>query len=101
MSEIQRFSALKLPWELISRYIGSMVSAFLGRNITCSTKCEDDNYWSVAAICDTFTNVEIVQMVHAVHGDDHMLQHALPIDSNTSRSLEMELCQALLKKHSI
>ena len=98
MNEIQRFSALKLPWELISRYIGSMVSAFLGRNITCSAKGEDDNYWSVAAICDTFTNVEIVQMVNAVHGDNHMLQHALPVDSNTSRSLERELCRALLQK---
>ena len=57
MNEIQKYSALKLPWEQVSRYVGSMVSAILERNITCSSKGEDDNYWSVAAENDCFTNV--------------------------------------------
>ena len=98
MNEIQKYSALKLPWEQVSRYVGSMVSAILERDITCSTKGEDDNYWSVAAVSDRFTNVEIVRLVKAVEGNEHMLSHALPIDSNTSRSLEMELCRALLQR---
>ena len=98
MNEIQRFSALKLPWEQVSKYVGSMVSAILEREITCSTKGEDDNYWSVAAEDDCFTNVEIVRLVKAVDGNEHMLSHALPIDSNTSQSLEMELCRALLQR---
>ena len=98
MNEIQRFSALKLPWEQVSRYVGSMVSAILEREITCSTKGEDDNYWSVAAVNDSFTNVEIVRLVKTVDGSEHMLSHALPMDSNSSRSLEMELCRALLQR---
>lgn len=98
MNEIQKFSALKLPWEQVSRYVGSMVSAILERDIICSTKGEDDNYWSVAAEDYRFTNVEIVRLVKAVDGNEHMLSHALPIDSNTSKSLEMELCRALLQR---
>lgn len=98
MNEIQKCYALKLPWEQVSQYVGSMVSTILERDITCSTKGEDDNYWSVAAENDRFTNVEIVRLVKAVDGSEHMLSHALPIDSNTSRSLEMDLCRALLQR---
>lgn len=98
MNEIQRFSALKLPWELVSQYVGSMVSAILDREIICSTRAEDDNYWSVAAENNHFTNVEIVRLVKAVEGSENMLSHALPHDSNTSRSLEMDLCRALLQR---
>lgn len=98
MNEIQRYSALKLPWEQVSKYVGTMVSAILGRDITCSTRAEDDNYWSVAAVYDRFTNVEIVRLVKAVDGSEDMLSHALPPDSNTSRSLEMDLCRALLQR---
>ena len=98
MNEIQKYSALKLPWEQVSRYVGSMVSAILEQDITCSTKGEDDNYWSVEAEDYRFTNVEIVRLVKAVDGSEHMLSHALPIDSNTSKSLEMELCRALLQR---
>ena len=98
MNEIQKYSALKLPWEQVSRYVGSMVSAILERNVTCSSKGEDDNYWSVAAENDCFTNVEIVRLVKAVDGNENMLRHALPIDSNTSISLDMLLCRAILQR---
>lgn len=98
MNEIQKYSALKLPWEQVSRYVGSMVSAILDRTISCSADGEDDNYWSVVANGDTFTNVEIVRLVNAIHGDAHMLRNSLPVDSNASRSLDMDLCRALLQK---
>ena len=67
MNEIQLFCALKLPWEQVSKYVGSMVSAILEREIICETKGEDDNYWSVAAVNDHFTNVEIVRLVKAIN----------------------------------
>lgn len=98
MSEIQKYSTLKIPWAQVAGYIGAMVSAILGRTISCSADCEDGSYWSVAANGDTFTNIEVVRLVKDVHGDTHMLQNALPIDSNTSKALDMDLCRALLQK---
>ena len=98
MNDIQMLSALKLPWDAISRYLETLISAILGRFFTCSTKGENDDYWRTSVLCDTFTNVEIVRLVNAVNGDDNMLRHALPVDSTVSRSLEMGLCQALLKR---
>ena len=98
MNDIQMLSALKLPWDAISRYLETLISAILGRFFTCSTKGENDDYWRTSVLCDTFTNVEIVRLVNAVNGDDNMLRHALPVDSTASRSLEMGLCQALLKR---
>lgn len=97
-NDIQMLSALKLPWDAISRYLETLISAILGRSFTCSTKGENDDYWRTSVLCDTFTNVEIVRLVNAVNGDDNMLRHALPVDSTVSRSLEMGLCQALLKR---
>lgn len=98
MNEIQKCSALKILWEQVARYIGSMVSAILDRTISCSADCEDDNYWNVVANGDTFTNIEIVQLVKVIRGDTHMLRSALPVDSNTSKSLDMDLYRALLQK---
>ena len=97
MNDIQRLSAFRITWEAVSRYIEALISTLLGRAFTCETAGEDDNYWSVATICDTFTNVEIVRLVNFVNGGDQMLRNALPTDANTSKSLDMDLCRALLK----
>ena len=97
MSDIRRLSALQISWDAVSRYLEALLAALLGRPFTCTTKGEDDNYWSVAAVCDSFTNVEIVRLVHFVEGSDKMLRDSLPIDTNTSKSLDMSLCRALLK----
>lgn len=75
MNDIQMLSALKLPWDAISRYLETLISAILGRSFTCSTKGENDDYWRTSVLCDTFTNVEIVRLVNAVNGDDNMLRH--------------------------
>lgn len=98
MNEIQKYTALKLPWVQVAKYVSSLVSAVLEREITCEARREDDEYWSVAAENDCFTNVEVVRLVKAVDGNERMLSFALPVDSNTTKSLEMDLCSALLKR---
>lgn len=98
MTDVQKLSALQLSWEAVARYLEALLSGLLGRAITCVAKGEDDNYWSVAAVCDTFTNDEILRLVTFVNGDNEMLHCALPDDSNTSKSLDLELCRALLKR---
>ena len=97
MTEIQKMSALRLSWDAVSRYFEALLSALLGRTIICNSRSVDDSYWSVAASFGTFTNAEIVKLAQFVNGDDEMLIEALPPDSDTSRSLGMELCRALLK----
>lgn len=48
MNEMQRYTALKLNCEFISRQFETILSVLLGRSFSCSTRCEDDSYWSVA-----------------------------------------------------
>ena len=43
-------SALKLPWDAISRYLETLISAILGRFFTCSTKGENDDYWRTSVL---------------------------------------------------
>lgn len=97
MTEIQKMTALRLSWDAVSRYFEALLSALLGRAIVCNSRRMDDSYWSVAASSGTFTNLEIIKLAQFVNGDDEMLIEALPSDSDTSRSLGMELCRALLK----
>ena len=98
MNDSKRYSARKLELGQISVYIGNLLSTLLGRTITCSTQAEDDNYWCVAAVGDRFSNSEIMELISYVNGDATMIRRNIPLDSNWSRSLDMDLCRALLKQ---
>ena len=97
MNNIERFTTLKLEMSRVAWYLGNLLSALLGRQIRCIAKAEDDSYWSIAAIDDRFTNSEIVHLIQYVGGDSTMIRRCIPPDSNSSRSLDMDLCEALLK----
>lgn len=97
MNKPKKYSALRLELGQISEYVGYLLTALLGRKITCVTQVEDDNYWSVSAVKDRFTTSEIMRLISYVHGDSTMIRRSIPIDTNFSRSLDMDLCRALLK----
>lgn len=97
MNNIESFTTLKLELSRVAWYLGNLLSAILGRTITCTAKAEDDTYWSIAAIDDRFSNSEIIGLIHYVGGDATMIRHCIAPDSNSSRSLGMDLCEALLK----
>ena len=98
MNELQKLSAIKLPWDTVSQHVGEIASVILSRSITCTAKGEDGCYWSIAAERDTFRNSEITQLVASMDGGMKMMRDSLPSDSNTSRSLGMDLCRALLQQ---
>ena len=98
MNRPQKFTALKLTLPCVSKLIAGRVSAILGREIRMRTQTEDYTYWSSAAIDDRFTIVEIMDLIKAVDGDKEMIRCCIPTESNTSRSIDMTLCSALLKQ---
>lgn len=98
MNKIKRFGALKLYWKQVAWYLGNLLSALLGRRITCEASWDDETYWGVKAIDDCFTNAEIVWLVHHVGGNNAMLRDAVPDDSYTTVSLGMDLCEKLLQQ---
>ena len=97
MNNVERYTTMKLELSRIAWYLGHLLSALLGRSIVCTAKAEDDSYWSIAAVDDRFTNSEVISLIHYVGGDAAMIRHCIPPDSNSSRSLGMDLCEALLK----
>ena len=98
MNRPQKFTALKLTLPCVSKLIAGRVSAILGREIRMRTQTEDYTYWSSAAIDDRFTIVEIMDLIKAVNGDSEMIRCCIPTESNTSRSIDMTLCSALLRQ---
>lgn len=98
MNRPQKYTALKLDLPKVSGYLEKLISMMLGREIYVRTQCEDDGYWSCAAIGDQFTITEIMDLIKAVNGDQEMIKCCIPTESNTSRSLDMTLCRALLMR---
>lgn len=90
-------NALRLTWGEVSYYISGYVSRYLGRNIVCKATVEDGNYWDTSAVNTEFTKSEFRTLLSLVFADDFMYHESLPKDSDTSRSLGMELSEALLK----
>ena len=98
MNRPQKYTAFKLGWCCVSSHLSGLISEILNREVICETKQEDDNYWSAATIEGTFTSVEIATLIEAVGGGKELYVNSIPTDSNTSKSLAMDLCQELLKK---
>lgn len=98
MNRPQKYTALKVDLPKVSEHLGKLLSLMLGRDIVVRTQCEDDSYWSCAAIGDQFTTTEIMDLIKAVNGDQEMIKCCIPTESNTSRSLDMSLCRALLMR---
>lgn len=98
MNRPQKYTAFKLGWCCVNSHLSGLISEILNREVICETKQEDDNYWSAATIEGTFTSVEIATLIEAVGGGKELYVNSIPTDSNTSKSLAMDLCQALLKK---
>ena len=98
MNRPQKYTAFKLGWCCVSSHLSGLISEILNREVICETKQEDDNYWSAATVEGTFTSVEIASLIEAVGGGKELYVNSIPTDSNTSKSLAMDLCQELLKK---
>lgn len=92
------YTAIKISMEEVSCYLGNLLSALLGRKITCQTYYEEDGYWSISAVNDRFLSTEIMQLIRYVGGDYEMIQCNIPTESDTSRSLDVDLCNALLSR---
>lgn len=97
MNNIERFTTIRLELSRVAWYLGNLLSALLGRQITCTAQSEDDCYWGVRAVNDRFSNSEVVGLIHYVGGGADMIRCSIPPDSNSSKSLSMELCEELLK----
>ncbi len=97
MNKKQEYKALRIPYGQVSWYIGQLVSIVLSRPICCMAHHDDYDYWSVSTIDTKLSNSEIASLVEFVKGGSMMYSRAIPTDSNFSKSMDMELCQALLK----
>ena len=98
MNRPQKYTAFKFGWDCVAQHLSGLISEILGREVNCQAKQEDYDYWCAFTEEESFTIVEIATLIGNVNGDKELYAHLLPTDSNTSRSLSMELCQVLLRK---
>lgn len=97
MSDTQSYSALLIPWNEIGNYATAIVSSVLGKTVECLPNADSHDYWAIITRETPVSNVEIAKLVQYVDGDSEMLKRALPVESDITRSVEMQLSEALLK----
>ena len=82
----------------VSNYIQKEITEILGRKITCSTKVENNDYWSVCIINDRVSLSDIKKLFSSVNADDRTVEETLPEDAKSTQYLGMLLSSKLLKK---
>lgn len=98
MSNQRIYSTVKLEWDRVAMYLEEMLSMILATEIRCKCRCEDNNYWSVAATNHDFTIPEIRRLLMTVHAPESWYDSNIPTDAETSKSLDMDLSRALLQE---
>lgn len=89
--------AMKLHWNEVANIIGGIVSTLLGREVICTARYEDYNYWCAATTeDDTFTVEELNILLNFIAADASVRYDNIPHDAGTSRSIAMNLSETLL-----
>lgn len=94
MNNQRIFNTVKLEWDRVA-----ILGMILTTNICCEVQCEDKDYWSVAATNHDFTIPEIRRLLMTVQAPERWYDSNIPTDAETSKSLDMDLCRALLQEN--
>ena len=98
MSNQRIYNTVKLEWDRVAVCMEEILSMVLATNICCEAHCEDKDYWSVAATNHDFTIPEIRRLLMIVEAPESWYDSNIPTDAETSKSLDMDLCRALLRE---
>ena len=99
MSNQKIYTTVKLEWDRVAVCLEEILSMILATNISCEVHCEDNDYWSAASTNHDFTIPEIRRLLMTMQAPDGWYDSNIPIDSETSKSLDMDLCRALLQEN--
>ena len=89
--------AVKLKWSEVALIIGEIITSQLGRQVTCTARSEDFNYWTASTVeSDTFTIKELETLLKFINADLNTRYECLPPDSDTTRSIGMTVSETLL-----
>ena len=98
MSNQKIYTTVKLEWDRVAVCLEEILSMILSTNISCEVHCEDNDYWSAAATNHDFTIPEIRRLLMTVQAPESWYDSNIPTDAETSKSLDMDLCRALLQE---
>lgn len=98
MSNQKIYNTVKLQWDRVAVCMEEILGMILATDIHCEVHCEDKDYWSVAATNHDFTIPEIRRLLMTVQAPESWYDSNIPTDAETSKSLDMDLCRALLQE---
>ena len=89
---------LKLSWNEAASIMADYIGQVLQRKVDGTVGYEDGDYWGFYTKAENFTVTELECLVSHVKGDAKMRREAIPSDSDSSRSIGMDLSRAILER---
>lgn len=92
------YQTIKLDWTEIGSMVGKMVSDVLGRSVCCCARSDAYDFWTVSAVSGRFNLQELRQLLDFADADSETRCATIPVDSDSSASLDMSLSELLLQR---
>lgn len=89
-------NAIRLSWSEVSSILNKIITSQLDRQVSCNARLDDTGYWSISLNDGYFTVDELKILLDFIDADLDTRYYCLPPDSDTSRSVSMNVAERLL-----
>ncbi len=101
MKQFEKHTAIRLPWEDVSRLIGAEIAKIIGHEVSCRVSVDAHDYWGVGFCGYRMPFSEICRLIGALDLDNDTARYELPNfedGETTIRDIGMDMAVTLLKR---
>ena len=78
-------------------WLSRKLSILLEREIICEATADDYDYWTLRCTNDRFSLADLCKLLSYVNASKEMVEWTIPSDSDSTRGIDVKLCNALLQ----
>ena len=97
MSNPTLLHTLRIELSDAAVWLSRKLSILLEREIICEATADDYDYWALKCTNDRFSLTDLCKLLSYVNASKEMVEWAIPSDSDSTRGIDVKLCNALLK----
>ena len=97
MSNPPLLNTLRIELSDAAVWLSRKLSILLEREIICEATADDYDYWALKCTNDRFSLADLCKLLSYVNASKEMVEWTIPSDSDSTRGIDVKLCNALLQ----
>ena len=97
MSNPTLLHTLRIELRDAAVWLSRKLSILLEREIICEATTDDYDYWALKCTNDRFSLADLCKLLSYVNASKEMVEWTIPSDSDSTRGIDVKLCNALLQ----